>query len=371
MPIYKASGKKYGLQKYNVRVNYVNDYGKKTSLTRVAWGSEQAKDLEMQLYKNIKNKEIATNKKMTVKQLFDEFISAKEIDVRKTTLVKTTNDFKNYVFPAFENILIDHITVKMLEDWKKELKGKNLAISTIKNAFMNFKALLNYAIIHDYLQKNPFDKIRNFKDTSIKKEMKFYTADEFKKFIDTARKSAEEQEKQNRDLSEWNYYVFFAIAFYTGARRGEIHALKWSDIKGTRVDIRRSLNIRFDIETTTKTGIDRIIQMPKPLINILNEHKERLQRFNNFNDDFRICGVVTNTTMQRKNKQYSTGAGLKTIRIHDFRHSHASLLANSNINIMEIARRLGHSEIEMTWNTYSHLYPQTEDKALEILNAVI
>ncbi|WP_314790561.1 tyrosine-type recombinase/integrase [Mogibacterium diversum] len=52
------------------------------------------------------------------------------------------------------------------------------------------------------------------------------------------------------------------------------------------------------------------------------------------------------------------------------RHSHASLLANNGVNILEISRRLGHSNIEQTLNTYSHFYPQEEDKALSILNKI-
>ncbi len=52
------------------------------------------------------------------------------------------------------------------------------------------------------------------------------------------------------------------------------------------------------------------------------------------------------------------------------RHSHASLLANEGINIQEIARRLGHSNVEVTWNIYSHLYPREEERALEILNKI-
>lgn len=63
-------------------------------------------------------------------------------------------------------------------------------------------------------------------------------------------------------------------------------------------------------------------------------------------------------------------AGIKAIRIHDFRHSHASLLANEGINIQGVSRRLGHSKIEMTWNTYSHLYPREEERAVEILNKI-
>lgn len=54
-----------------------------------------------------------------------------------------------------------------------------------------------------------------------------------------------------------------------------------------------------------------------------------------------------------------------------FPHSHASLLANEGINIQEVARRLEHSNVHMTWNTYSHLYPREEERAVEVLNKVV
>lgn len=79
---------------------------------------------------------------------------------------------------------------------------------------------------------------------------------------------------------------------------------------------------------------------------------------------------MRDTTIQHKNEKYSKLAGVKTIRIHDFRHSHASLLANEGINIQEIARRLGHSDIKMTWNVYAHLYPREEERAVNILNRI-
>ena len=101
--------------------------------------------------------------------------------------------------------------------------------------------------------------------------------------------------------------------------------------------------------------------MPLPLIKILNEHKKRQKREKRFTDDFRVCGGVQclrDTSISNKNIQFAQAAGLPVIRVHDFRHTHASLLVNEGINIQEIARRLGHAQIEMTWNTYSHLYPR-------------
>lgn len=172
--------------------------------------------------------------------------------------------------------------------------------------------------------------------------------------------------------------MFFSIAFYTGARKGEINALKWSDIDGDILHIRRSIAQKLkggDVETPPKNKSSyRDLQIPAPLMEILSEHKERQKEASRlFTEDYRICGgerPLRDTSIENKNKAFSKAAGLPHIRIHDFRHSHASLLANEGINIQEIARRLGHSNVQMTWNTYSHLYPREEERAVEILNRI-
>ena len=114
--------------------------------------------------------------------------------------------------------------------------------------------------------------------------------------------------------------------------------------------------------------------MPTQLIEILNEHKERQRAASRlFSDDYRICGgerPLRYTSIDKHNRKFVIEADLPRIRIHDFRHSHASLLANEGINIQEIARRLGHSNVQITWNTYSHLYPREEDRAIEVLERI-
>ena len=81
--------------------------------------------------------------------------------------------------------------------------------------------------------------------------------------------------------------------------------------------------------------------------------------------------ALRDSSVQKMNVKIAADEGLKVIRIHDFRHSHASLLANEGINIQEIARRLGHSKIEITWNTYSHLYPREEERAVKVLDKIV
>lgn len=208
--------------------------------------------------------------------------------------------------------------------------------------------------------------------------MSFYTPEEFKKYIEIARKQALEKQKKEKNLYEWNFYVFFNIAYYTGLRKGEIHALCWNDINGNYLSVKHSitqkLKNRTDVETPPKNKSSiRTLQIPLPLVKILKEHKKRQMQLPNFSEDNRVLGdgkCLRDTTIQKRNMLYSSLVKVKTIRIHDFRHSHASLLANMGINIQEVARRLGHSNVEMTWNTYSHLYPKEAEKAIAILNAV-
>ena len=383
MPINKGKGKKDGLQKYNVRVNYHTDKGEYKQIFRTAYGLEAAKELERNLNDEINNKEIINKdekvaKKFTVQQLFDEYINIKQYEVRETTIAKNRQNFNYYILPKFKNILIDKITVASLQQWKLSMEQKDLSLNSKKQAFSDFRAMLNYAVKMEYLPKNPISKIGNFKDKmSIEPEMDFYTSQEFIKFISTAKKFAEERQAKNQDLSEWDFYVFFNIAFFTGLRKGEIYALKWSDINSGYLFVKRSITQKLkggDRETPPKNKASvRTLQIPLPLIQILKEHKERQGRSKYFSDDNRICGgekCIRNTTVKRKNDMYAKTAELKIIRIHDYRHSHVSILANENINIQEIARRLGHSRIEMTWNTYSHLYPREEERAINILNSI-
>ena len=378
MPIYKMNGKKDGLQKYNVRINYTDNYGKAKQMTRTTYGMDAAKDLERQLSNNIKTKELNPAANMTVSQLLEEYTSVKKYEAREVTIAKNKQNFEYYILPTFSDIHIDKITTQQIQKWKISMEEKNLSLNTKKQAFGDFRAMLNYAIKMEYISKNPLIKIGNFKDCmSIKEEMTIYTAEQFCKYINVVKSIAENFQAKNNSLSEWDYYVFFNIAFYTGLRKGEIHALKWNDINGSYLSVKRSITQRLkggDRETPPKNKSSvRTLHIPLPLLNVLSEHKKRQEQIEYFKEDYRICGgtkSLRDTTIQRRNIDYATKAGLDVIRVHDFRHSHVSVLANEGINIQEIARRLGHARIEMTWNTYSHLYPREEERAVDILNRI-
>lgn len=374
MPIYKTSVKKDGLQQYRVRINYTDSFGKAHSLTRHAYGLAEAKQMEQDIIREYCTEKPAVTR-MTVQQLYEEYILAKENEVRATSLVPIKNCLAKGALPYLADKQLDKLTVPALQSWKNDIAMIDVSISTKQNYYAELRQMLNYAVKMGYIPKNNLTIVGNFKkDTQAlpKEELHFYTPDQFKKFIAVAREQAEKKDT----INDWSYYVFFFIAYFTGARKGEIYALKWSDIKGNVLSISRSVNQKVGriVETLPKNSSSiRTLQIPMSLEVVLKEQKQRQMKDKNFTDDYRICGgidCIRDSTVCNKGFDFADKAGLPHIRLHDFRHSHASLLASEGINIQEIARRLGHSNVEMTWNTYSHLYPHEEERAVSVLDKI-
>lgn len=371
MPIYKTGEKKNGREKYRVVVSYVAPDGRYRKKERTVYGSAEAKATESQLMSELKQATPAAV--ITVEELFNEYIAAKKNEVRETTLDKTRRTLLAEVIPQLGDTSLSKLNKKVLQNWKNDISNRDLALTTKRNFYKEFCAMLNFAVKLDYIPKNYLTDLGNFKDTTFEppaEKIQYYTAEQFKQFISVAKSNA-------RSLSDWGMYVFFNIAFYTGARKGEINALKWSDIEGDTMHIRRSIAQKLkggDRETApkNKTSI-RDIKLPQPLIAILDEHKLRQQEDRNFSEDYRVCGGISclrDSNISNHNKAFADAANLPHIRVHDFRHTHATLLINEGINIQEIARRLGHANVKMTWDVYAHLYPREEERALTVLDKI-
>lgn len=370
MPIYKTGQQKDGRAQYKVCVNYTDVHGKYRQKSKRVYGLTEAKIAELQLMSEVSESPKDSN--ITVQELYNEYMSVKKNEVRLSTLKKSEEYLKHHILPTTENIKLDKLNSKVLQTWKQSIYDKNLALKTMQNAYKEFHTMLNYAVKMDYLNKNPLNAVGNFKevyfDAPAKDKLHYYTAEEFKKYIAEAAANC-------TNIQEYGYYVFFNIAFYTGMRKGEINALKWSDIEKDLIHVRRSISQKLgcgDFETPPKNKSSyRELQMPLPLIKILNEHKKRQKAMPGFNEEYRVCGGIAplrDSNIEKRNSTFAKAAELPHIRIHDFRHTHASLLINEGINIQEIARRLGHSNVEITWQTYAHLYPREEERAVKILN---
>ncbi len=111
--------------------------------------------------------------------------------------------------------------------------------------------------------------------------------------------------------------------------------------------------------------------MPKCVLNDLKTMKNNTMEFNDYKNEWFVFGNVfpfAETSIQVKKNNYCDKAGLRHIRIHDFRHSCASLLINQGASITLVSKYLGHSKISTTLNTYTHLYKSELENVTNILN---
>ncbi len=184
--------------------------------------------------------------------------------------------------------------------------------------------------------------------------MRFWTQEEYEKFSKVVKKSA--------------IKLAFDILFYTGIREGELLALTPADIlPDRRLDINKNF-AKLDgeelylIPKTSKSN--RKISIPEFLYDDIQKYLSKIYGIQKTDRIF----YFTASALQKDIKSYAELAGLEPIRVHDLRHSHASLLINMGVNIKEISERLGHKSVKTTWDTYAHLYPDTDVKLAVDLN---
>lgn len=377
MPLYKTKKKKEGKQGYRVVVNYTDHNGEYRTVERIAYGSTEAKELEIELAKEYAVKKTPAAKRLTVQELCEEYLKAKKSETRASTHEKNKDMLNNHVLPYVASLRVDKLTPAKMQEWKNALTEKGFSTHHLQNIYGIFRAVLNYAVRMEYIVKNPLTAVGNFKEmdfTPAKDKLQYYTAEQFVKFMAAAKAYAEEKDT----VIAWGFYVFFAIAWYMGYRPGENNALRWSCFDGEYLHVRASVNQKTKgngyVETLPKNKTSyRSTKVPQPLIKILNEHKERQKSTGIWNENFYICGgekCLPNATIDKRNREFATAADLPHIAVYDFRHSFASLLANEGINIQEIARRMGHSNVKRTWETYAHLYPREEDRADAVLTRI-
>lgn len=382
MPIYKIEGeKRNGYQKYRVIVNWTDEKGKKHSKERCAYGKAQADQMERMMREDISagfENAAADAPKIMVEDLFNLYEQKRGAEIRLTTLRKKKGIFENHIKPFFAGTELRRLTSENIIAWRDWLGKKPMKISSKNNAIRELHAYMTFAVETKLIPASPMT-VKQFRDpykVTDAVKLRYYTKEEFQKFISAAREWAEAK----NNLQAWGIYVFFAIAYYTGLRKGENNALRWSDVKlhNNILWVRRSISQKVKGQRVTETppkneASVRRLQLPAPLITILEEHKARQQGDKRWSEEYRVCGgpdVIPDTTIELANGEIAKAAGIKKITVHEFRHSHASLLCNAGINIKEIARRLGHADVNMTWKTYSHLYPAEEEKAVAVLNSI-
>ena len=187
-------------------------------------------------------------------------------------------------------------------------------------------------------------------------KMEFWTLEEYERFISVIEPGTDT-------------HLMAEMLFWTGMREGEMLALTPADIdliSGT-ITVSKTFfrSEGRDIITTPKTDTsNRTILIPEFLV---GEIRSYINDRYCFPDNERLFPIVARTLQKRMLKMMEK-AGVKKIRIHDFRHSHVAYLINQGVQPLIIKERLGHKDIKITLNTYGHLYPSQQKQVAEMLN---
>ncbi len=303
-------------------------------------------------------------KDITFQELYDIFIQQKEQTMSLNSYETIKKRYKLHILPFFKDYKLSKITNTTYIEWKSMILKKNLAYRTRNNLHLCMVNILNYAMDFYNLERNIASKVGGFSKKDFIQKITFWTYEEFTRFISY--------------VDDIVYNTYFTVLYATGMRKGESLALQWTDIKEDYIDITKSLSKerinkkRIITSPKTKSSI-RKIKIDKHTMECLSKLKEHYSKMINFNDNWYIFGGIeplAYTTLENRLKKYCELAKVKKIRIHDFRHSHATLLLSKNIPIPVISKRLGHSSIDMTLKVYSHLIPEDETRATDLFDTL-
>jgi integrase len=303
------------------------------------------------------------------KTQFKDFIMDWFNNIKKKS-VRTSDTYliliEKYVLVFFEDVPLANLNSMHVETFINRMHEANYSAATIRKVYNIISNSLEYAVDKGLIVKNVSKNATLPKDE--KKEMLVWNEVEVNKFL-----SMIKGERQ---------YVLFYLALMSGMRQGELLGLRWKDINfdTNSLTIKQVLSHKgkeFFAGAKTNAG-DRTITLSESTILELKKHKkiqleERMLNGSSFNkDDLVICSEA-GTPMNPRNvnrlfERLITIANVPKITFHSLRHTHATLLLSQGVNVKVISERLGHSNIKVTLDTYSHVLPTMQQEAVKKLD---
>ncbi|WP_203261408.1 tyrosine-type recombinase/integrase [Streptococcus uberis] len=334
-----------------------------------------------QYIRGVELKSKVSNGRITVNMLYQLLKQEDVINHRKQSYINTQdNNYNRHIKDYFSKVKdvskLDYDDIYKYREYLRNTIAQNsnerLNPNTINKITVLLKKILDIGIKKGYYTNNPVKMLKKL--PIAKAQLSYWSIDEFVEF-------------QNLfEPEEYNYQLLFTCLFFTGMRLGEALALTWNDINFTTqtIHITKSIYISKGISyistTKTKSGMRRITihkklndelkewkkTQYKLLDNFITGDKNELQIFQNS-----PMVITKNATEKFYKKILKRDPNLKRIRIHDFRHSHASLLINQGEDYLVVKERLGHASITTTIDTYSHLYPSKQKDLADKLDNLI
>jgi integrase len=284
-----------------------------------------------------------------------------KLTIRETTYASYEIIIRLHITPEIGHLRLNKLTPAHLQQLYAR-KLEELSPRTVQ---------IIHAILHRALkQAHRWDMVQQNVATAVdrpqaqKKEMQFLTPEQVEQFWQVA--------EQDR------LYALYVLAATTGMRQGELLGLQWPDIDLAQatLSVKRSL---INISGTPTTGEPksaagrRAITLPELAVQALRDHRKRMLAEGLTASLWVFCdtqgGPIQKRNLVRRSfKPLLKKAGLPDIRFHDLRHTAATLLLAKGVHPKVVQERLGHSSVNLTLDTYSHLMPALQRDAADKLD---
>ncbi|MBQ7347752.1 MAG: tyrosine-type recombinase/integrase [Clostridia bacterium] len=289
--------------------------------------------------------------------LASDFLRHKKTRVKESTYYDISSRLNTRILPFFKDKKIGDITPIMVNQWLDTLS--DYSHNYRSTLLTQFCSVLAFGDKYFDL-KNISSKIDRPRNIEQKKEMQVWTPEEFQRFI--------------KVVSDPQYIAFYWTLYVIGCRLGEALALTWNDFdfENSKIKINKSFSYKTQKTTSPKNSTsNRTLSLPQYYKNIMLEYKD-WQSQNKISTEHVFGGdqILNENTIRRKTDEAAERAGVKRIRIHDFRHSCASLLLHKGVQIVAVSKYLGHANVTQTLNTYGHMMPDDQSMILNALNAI-
>lgn len=282
-------------------------------------------------------------------------------NLKPSTYQSYSVNIDNHILPFFGERDTDTLEYRDIDLFVSKLNSKGLNNTSVRYALKVFKQALSYSIKRQYIRFNIMEVYE-----LPRKNTYNYTV-----------LSAEEMTTLLNELlkcdSDIRLIILFMICY--GMRRGECLGLRYSDVSENVLSIRRTTQFtkgRF-LTTDCKTEKSKrdILLLTEHLPCIETYHKEREKNSEGFLMRRKDGSPITQNILQREYKLFLKRLGLPDIRLHDLRHSYATMMVRNGVNPKIVSAVLGHSSIGITMDLYSHADISMQTACLDVVGKTI
>jgi integrase len=372
-----GSMRQRGQNSWQLRVHSGRDpiTGRKRYVERTVRGNKrQAAKALAALVTEVDRSEPGSQQKGTVGELLNEWLAHVSPDFSPETVVSTRMYLNDPIIPAIGSIQATRLTPAELDRFYRQLLtvGRSrgpYAPATIRRVHGIIRSAFAQGVRWGWITHNP--AVDASPPRIPQKDLTPPTPDELVRLFRLA------------EASDPELATFVMLAASSGARRGELLALRWKDVdldRGT-VSIERGIVVVEGvlIEQGTKTHQSRRISLDSATVSNLSQHHARMSDRANegqgtitgesFIFSHRPDGSVpwNPDSTSRAFHKLCGRAGVTGVRLHDLRHYVATRLLTSGVDVRTVAGRLGHRSPATTLNVYSHFVPESDQQAADAL----